>query len=104
MGQLGPTSPGPSAEPLEVLRAISAFQKYFAAIEVEAVRVARSQSHTWHEIGAALGRSRQAVWQRAASSRVDDAKVADWQALGRLLEDSWATSAEVRHNIGLSPP
>ena len=94
----------PTAEPLEVLRAISAFQKYFAAIEVEAVRVARSQNHTWHEIGAALGRSRQAVWQRAASSKVDDAKAADWQALGRLLEDTWATSAEVRHTIGLSPP
>jgi hypothetical protein len=93
----------PEADPIEVLRAISAFQKYFAAIEKEAVKVARSQNRTWHEIGAALGRSRQAIWQRAAS-RVDESKAADWQALGRLLEESWATSAEVRHNIGMSPP
>jgi hypothetical protein len=93
----------PEADPIEVLRAISAFQKYFAAIEKEAVKVARSQSRTWHEVGAALGRSRQAVWQRAAS-RVDESKQADWQALGQLLEDSWATSAEVRNKIGMSPP
>jgi hypothetical protein len=85
------------------LRAISAFQKYFAAIEKEAAKVARSQNRTWHEIGAALERSRQAVWQCAAS-RVDESKAADWQALGRLLEESWATSAEVRHNIRMSPP
>jgi hypothetical protein len=93
----------PEADPIEVLRTISAFQKYFAAIEREAVKVARSQNCTWHEIGAALGRSRQAVWQRAAS-RVDESKKADWEAAGRLLEDSWATSAEVRHKIGMSPP
>jgi hypothetical protein len=93
----------PAADPVEVLRAISAFQRYFAAIEKEAVKVARSQNRTWHEIGAALGRSRQAVWQRAAS-RGDDAKAAEWQALRQRLEDSWATSAEVRHNIGMSPP
>lgn len=93
----------PEADPIEVLRAISAFQKYFAAIEKEAVKVARSQDRTWHEIGAALGRSRQAIWQRAAS-RVDESKAAEWQALGQRLEDSWATSAEVRHKIGMSPP
>jgi hypothetical protein len=69
----------PGADPIEVLRAISAFQKYFAAIEKEAVKVARSQDRTWHEIGAALGRSRQAIWHRAAP-RVDESKAADWQA------------------------
>jgi hypothetical protein len=93
----------PEADALEVLRAISAFQKYFAAIEREAVTVARAQNRTWREIGAALGRSRQAIWQRAAS-RIDDPKAADWDALGRVLEESWATSAEVRHNIGIPPP
>src|SRR5580692_10182580 len=93
----------PDPDPIEVLKAISAFQKYFAAIEKEAVKVARAQNRTWHEIGAALGRSRQAVWQRAAS-RADESKVADWQALSKRLEDSWATSAEVRHKIGMSPP
>jgi hypothetical protein len=93
----------PEADPIEVLRTIAAFQKYFAAIEKEAVNAARSQNRTWHEIGAALGRSRTAVWQHAAS-QVDESKAADWQALGRLIEESWATSAEVRHNIGMSPP
>ena len=93
----------PEADPIEVLRAISAFQKYFAAIEKEAIKVARSQDRTWQEIGAALGRSRQAIWQRAGS-RVDESKAADWQAQGQLLEETWARSAEVRHNIGMSPP
>jgi hypothetical protein len=93
----------PEADPIEVLRAISAFQRYFDAIENEAIKVARSQDRTWQEIGAALGRSRQAIWQRA-SSRVGESKKADWEALSRLLEDSWATSAEVRHKIGMSPP
>jgi hypothetical protein len=93
----------PEADPIEVLTAISSFQKYFAAIEKEAVKVARLQDRTWQEIAAALGRSRQAIWQRAAS-RVDESKAADWQALGQLLDDSWATSAEVRYKIGMSPP
>jgi hypothetical protein len=93
----------PKADPIEVLRAVSAFQKYFGAIEKEAVKVARSQNRTWHEIGAALGRSRQAIWQRAAS-RAPESKRADWDALGKLLEDSWATSAEVRHRMGMPPP
>jgi hypothetical protein len=48
------------------------------------------------EIGAALGRSRQALWQRAAS-RSEGPKAAQWEALGKLLAESWATSAEVRH-------
>jgi hypothetical protein len=90
-------------DPLEVLKAISVFQKYFAAIEKEAVRVARSRNRTWHEIGAALGRTRQAVWQRAAS-RSDDPKAAHWEALGQVIDDSWARSAEVRHRVGMSPP
>jgi len=28
----------------------------------------------------------------------------DWEAHRRMLEDSWATSAEVRHKIGMPPP
>ena len=93
----------PEADPIEVLQAVSSFQKYFAAIEKEAVKVARSQNHTWNEIGAALGRSRQAIWQRS-DSRTDQPKRVDWEAHRRMLEDSWATSAEVRHKIGMPPP
>jgi hypothetical protein len=91
----------PEADPIEVLQAISAFQKYFAAIENEAVKVARSQNHSWEEIGSALGRTRQAVWQQRAASQDGSKKRVDFEAIGRVLEKSWVTSAEVRHNIGL---
>jgi hypothetical protein len=93
----------PDADPIDVLRAVASFQKYFAAIEKEAVTVARSQNRTWQEIGNALGRSRQALWQRAAS-RSGDTKNRDWEALGRQIEDAWVTSAQVRHKIGMSLP
>lgn len=95
----------PDADPVEVLKAVSVFQRYFAAIEKEAVDVARSQGRTWHEIGQALGRSRQAIQQRAASpgwQRV--AALEGWHALQRRLDDSWARAAEVRHNVGMAPP
>lgn len=101
----------PDADPIEVLRAISVFQKYFAAIEKEAVDAARSQGRTWQEIGDGLGRSRQALQQRAASpgwqgvgALEGDGKAPDWRALQRRLEESWARDAEVRHSIGMSPP
>ena len=90
-------------DPIEVLKALATFQKYFAKVEMEAVRVARSQNRTWQEIGATLGRTRQALWQRSAS-RSGEAKAANWQSLRQDLEDSWAQAAEVRHNVGLSPP
>lgn len=87
----------PEADAIEVLRAVSAFQKYFAAIEKEAVKLARSQDHTWQEIGNALGRTRQAVWQQRAA----DQDAPKFEAIGQRIENSWAMSAEVRHNIGL---
>ena len=93
----------PDADPIDVFRAVASFQKYFAAIEKEAVTVARSQNRTWQEIGNALGRSRQALWQRAAS-RSGDTKNRDWEALGRQIEGAWVTSAQVRHKIGMSLP
>ena len=49
----------PEADPIEVLRAISAFQKYFA-VEKEAVKVARSRTAPGM-VGAALGKVRQAL-------------------------------------------
>jgi hypothetical protein len=38
-GQLGSPPPEPGSDPIEALRAISAFQKYFAAIGKDAVKV-----------------------------------------------------------------
>lgn len=91
----------PETDPIAVLRAISSFQKYFAAIEKEAVKVARSQNRTWREVGEALGRTRQAVWQRRPASQAGDSKARDWEAIGELIDSSCARSAEVRHSIGL---
>ncbi|MHB1447305.1 MAG: hypothetical protein ACYCZV_16865 [Acidimicrobiales bacterium] len=53
-----------TTEPLDVLGALARFQRYFAAIEVEAIKAARARDDTWDEIGRALGTTRQAVWQR----------------------------------------
>jgi len=80
-------------DPIEVLETVAYFQRYFKAVEREAIRAARGRSHTWEEIGSALGRTRQAVWQRA-----------DSEALKRISEDGWSRSAEVRFKIGLDLP
>jgi hypothetical protein len=92
----------PDPDPIAVLEAVSAFQRYFAAIEREAIRVARSQDRTWQEIADALGRTRQALWQRAAS-RSDESKRPRWREIRREAEASWERTAEVRHKIGLPP-
>jgi hypothetical protein len=55
-------------DPLEVLRAASQFQRYFDAVQGAAARAARSEGITWEEIGQALGVSRQAAWERFATS------------------------------------
>jgi hypothetical protein len=92
----------PDPDPIEVLKAVAVFQKYFATVEKEAVKVARSQNRTWQEIGTALGRTRQALWQRAAS-RGTETQSAHWDEIWRNLDDSWAQTAEVRHNVGMAP-
>jgi hypothetical protein len=86
------TSPDP--DPTEVLEAAAFFQRYFKAVEGEAIRAARVQSRTWREIGAALGKSRQAVWQSGRPEAVE---------LQRMVEEGWSRNAEVRFQIGLDP-
>ena len=56
------------ANPLEVLRAASQFQRYFDAVQGAAAKAARGEGSTWDEIGQALGVSRQAAWERFATS------------------------------------
>jgi hypothetical protein len=56
------------ANPLEVLQAASQFQRYFDAVQGEAAKAARGEGSTWDEIGQALGVSRQAAWERFATS------------------------------------
>jgi hypothetical protein len=84
-------------DPLRVLEAAAAFQSYFSAVEREAIRVARAKGKTWNEIGAALGKTGQAVWQRVASRR-------DAEELARFFEESWTRSAEVYFKMGAMPP
>jgi len=79
-----------------VLKLVANFQKYFADIEREAIRVARAESHSWSEIGLALGKTRQAIWQRAGSRVTED--------LQRMHEESWTRSAEVYFRMGANPP
>ncbi len=58
-----------SQEPdlMEILRLGAQFQAYFSTIESETLKAARAAGVTWAELGAALGTSRQAVWQRATT-------------------------------------
>jgi hypothetical protein len=56
------------ADPLEVLGAASQFQRYFDAVQRAAAKAARSEGSTWDAIGQALGVSRQAAWERFATS------------------------------------
>jgi hypothetical protein len=92
---------GPDPDPIEVLRAVATFQHYFREVERQAVQVARAKGKTWKEIGAALGRTRQAVWQRSAS---EELRHPAGESLRRVAEDGWARTAEVRSNIGLDVP
>ena len=85
-----------SPDPIEVLKLVSNFRKYFADIEREAIRVARAQGHPCSEIGLALGKTRQAIWQRAGSHATED--------LQRVHEESWTRSAEVYFQMGSNPP
>ena len=51
-------------DPLEILRAATRFERYFVAVEGAAVRAARVKGKSWDEIAQAVGRTRQAVWQK----------------------------------------
>jgi hypothetical protein len=79
---------------MDVLRAVAHFQRYFKAVERRAVQAARVQGHTWNEIGTALEKSRQAVWQTGRANE---------QELKQLVEAGRSRTAEVRFQIGLDP-
>jgi hypothetical protein len=85
---------GPNPDPIEVLETVAAFHEYFSSIEREAIRVARAQGRTWSDIGSALGKTRQAIWQRAGSRSPD---------LQRAVDERWALSAEVNFQLRSNP-
>ena len=73
---------GPTTRPLEVLRTSAQYQRFFAAVESEAIKAAKAEGATWEQIGEALGISRQAVWQRyrdvTHSARADPNSFRRW--------------------------
>jgi hypothetical protein len=79
-------------DPIEVLEAVASFQRYFKAIEREAIQAARGQGRTWNEIGNAVGKTRQAVWESSQSSDFE-----------RLIKEGRSRRADVRFRIGLDP-
>lgn len=93
----------PDPDPVEVLIATAAFQKYFGAIEKEAIKVARAQGRTWQEIASALGRTRQALWQRVGSPRgEDEAFPTRWKEIREAVGEWYARTAE--WGLGPAPP
>jgi uncharacterized NAD(P)/FAD-binding protein YdhS len=77
---------------MEVLEAVASFQRYFKAIEREAIQAARAQGRTWNDIGNALGKTRQAAWQTGKAAEME-----------HLLREGRARHAEARFRIGLDP-
>src|SRR4051812_47600616 len=88
-------------DPLEVLRAAARYQRYFAAIEREAIRSARGMGRTWEEIANAVGRSRQAVWERF---RTDKPTKRTWVDLGPAKQ--WLAArggGDMQHPLAAKP-
>jgi DNA invertase Pin-like site-specific DNA recombinase len=57
-----------SPDPLEVAKLASTFERYFDAVKTEAVKAARAAGHSWEEVSATLGTSRQSAWERYRSA------------------------------------
>src|SRR5881396_1828660 len=88
-------------DPLDVLGAAARYQRYFVAIEREAIRSARAMGRTWEEIANALGRSRQAVWERF---RTDKPSKRVWVDLGPA--NRWLAAGgggRLRHPLDIQP-
>ena len=88
-------------DPIEVLKAVSTFQRYFSAVEIEAVRVARAKGNTWEQIGSALGRTKQALWQRISSPKQMSAEEMRqrWEATKRDPDGWWASTVGVHVHV-----
>src|SRR5437899_13003470 len=53
-----------NADPLEVLTVSTMYQRYFDAVQREAVRVARAAGRSWAEIADAVGIAKQSAWEK----------------------------------------
>ena len=65
-----------SPDPLEVARLAATFERYFDAVKTEAVKAARASGHSWEEVAATLGTSRQSAWERYRNA--ERAKSSRW--------------------------
>jgi hypothetical protein len=75
----------PDPDPIEVVRTAGMYQRYFAAVQDRAARLARKRGVTWEEIGQAAGTTRQAAWQRFSkpTSRTSLRAYGSWPEPGR---------------------
>lgn len=51
-------------EPIEVVRVAAMYERYFQEVQRQAALVAQAEGRSWEEIGAAVGTTRQAAWER----------------------------------------
>src|SRR2546423_308815 len=65
-----------SPDPLEVASLAAMFERYFDAVKTEAVKAARASGHSWEEVAATLGTSRQSAWERYRNA--ERARSARW--------------------------
>ena len=54
----------PKVDPLEVLTVSGMYQRYFDAVQREAVRVARAEGRSWADIADAAGITKQSAWEK----------------------------------------
>ncbi len=64
----------PNVDPLEVLTVSGMYQRYFDAVQREAVRVARAGGRSWADIADAAGIAKQSAWEK-------------WKDVSRARED-----------------
>jgi hypothetical protein len=65
-----------SPDPLEVATLAATFERYFDAVKTEAVKAARASGHSWEDVAATLGTSRQSAWERYRNA--ERARTARW--------------------------
>ena len=76
---------GDAERPIDALKALPAVRDSLTQLEVALARRALAEGETWATIGAALGTSRQAAWERlrpgiAAAIEADRKRVIDERA------------------------
>jgi hypothetical protein len=71
---------GEITNPLEVLGLVAMFQRYFDAVEAQAVTTARGAGCSWREISDVLGVRKQSAWER--HRRLQAAPSRDWIEFG----------------------